>query len=166
MSPLLLHASSRSQNPGHRRVLHIEYAAFSLPPELQWSEAVKGSLPSATELEDCSRSCMMDTIPNARVRMSLLPRLFGRDRYDEAACIRILFDRTQSLAERGAAAESLYTGQTPTAAAALLRFILDETEDSSLREEAGPRFISRPGTVMIKLSRTFCNEALTRGWTR
>jgi len=39
MSPLLLHASSRSQNPGHRRVLHIEYAAFSLPPELQWSEA-------------------------------------------------------------------------------------------------------------------------------
>src|SRR5882724_3417618 len=39
MSPLLLHASSRSQNPGHRRVLHIEYAGFSLPPELQWSEA-------------------------------------------------------------------------------------------------------------------------------
>ena len=38
MSPLLLHASSRSQNLGHRRVLHIEYAAFSLPPELQWSE--------------------------------------------------------------------------------------------------------------------------------
>ena len=38
MSPLLLHASSRSQNPGHRRVLHIEYAAFSLPPELQWNE--------------------------------------------------------------------------------------------------------------------------------
>ena len=40
MSPLLLHASSRSQNPGHRRVLHIEYAAFSLPSELQWNEAV------------------------------------------------------------------------------------------------------------------------------
>src|SRR6266404_6137134 len=39
MSPLLLHASSRSHNPGHRRVLHIEYAVFSLPPELQWSEA-------------------------------------------------------------------------------------------------------------------------------
>jgi len=39
MSPLLLHASTRSQNPGHRRVLHIEYAAFALPPELQWNEA-------------------------------------------------------------------------------------------------------------------------------
>jgi len=69
--------------------------------------------------------------------MSLVQRLFGLGRYDEAACIRILFDRTQSLAERGAAAaESLYTGQTPTAAAALLRLILDETEDSLLREEA------------------------------
>ena len=39
MSPLLLHASSRSQNPGHRRILHVEYAAFSLPPELQRNEA-------------------------------------------------------------------------------------------------------------------------------
>jgi len=39
MSPLLLHASGRSKNPGHRRVLHIEYAGFCLPPELRWSEA-------------------------------------------------------------------------------------------------------------------------------
>jgi hypothetical protein len=39
MRPLLLHASSRSTNERHRRVLHIEYAAFSLPTELQWHEA-------------------------------------------------------------------------------------------------------------------------------
>lgn len=37
--PLLLHASSRSTSDRHRRVLHIEYAAFSLPAELAWHEA-------------------------------------------------------------------------------------------------------------------------------
>jgi len=40
MRPLLLHASSRSQSNRHRRVLHIEYAAFSLPEPLQWHEPV------------------------------------------------------------------------------------------------------------------------------
>ena len=39
MRPLLLHASSRSTSPRHRRILHIEYAAFALPAELQWHEA-------------------------------------------------------------------------------------------------------------------------------
>jgi ectoine hydroxylase-related dioxygenase (phytanoyl-CoA dioxygenase family) len=39
MRPLLLHASSRSTSSGHRRVLHIEYAAFTLPSELHWHEA-------------------------------------------------------------------------------------------------------------------------------
>jgi hypothetical protein len=39
MRPLLLHASGRSLGSGHRRVLHIEYAAFALPKELQWHEA-------------------------------------------------------------------------------------------------------------------------------
>ena len=39
MRPLLLHASSRSAKPGHRRILHIEYAAFSLPAILDWHEA-------------------------------------------------------------------------------------------------------------------------------
>jgi hypothetical protein len=38
MSPLLLHASSRSTTPRHRRVLHIEFAAFKLPIELEWNE--------------------------------------------------------------------------------------------------------------------------------
>ncbi len=39
MRPLLLHASGRSTSPRHRRVLHIEYAAFQLPSGLQWYAA-------------------------------------------------------------------------------------------------------------------------------
>jgi hypothetical protein len=39
MRPLLLHASSRSTSARHRRVLHLEYAAFDLPPGLNWHEA-------------------------------------------------------------------------------------------------------------------------------
>lgn len=39
MRPLLLHASGRSAMAGHRRVLHLEYAAFNLPDGLQWEEA-------------------------------------------------------------------------------------------------------------------------------
>jgi hypothetical protein len=38
MRPLLLHASSRSTSPRHRRVLHIEYAGFALPAPLAWHE--------------------------------------------------------------------------------------------------------------------------------
>jgi ectoine hydroxylase-related dioxygenase (phytanoyl-CoA dioxygenase family) len=38
MRPLLLHASGRSTSTRHRRVLHIEYAAFKLPGGLQWHE--------------------------------------------------------------------------------------------------------------------------------
>lgn len=36
MRPLLLHASSASQSPRHRRVIHLEYAAEPLPGGLQW----------------------------------------------------------------------------------------------------------------------------------
>jgi hypothetical protein len=39
MRPLLLHASTRSTTMRHRRVLHIEYAAFTLPHGLEWHEA-------------------------------------------------------------------------------------------------------------------------------
>lgn len=39
MRPLLLHASSRATRPGHRRVLHLEYAGFDLPAGLAWHEA-------------------------------------------------------------------------------------------------------------------------------
>ena len=38
MRPLLLHASGRSTSQRHRRVLHIEYAAFALPDGLDWHE--------------------------------------------------------------------------------------------------------------------------------
>ena len=36
MRPLLVHASSACTNPGHRRVIHIEYAPFDLPDGLEW----------------------------------------------------------------------------------------------------------------------------------
>lgn len=39
MRPLILHASGRSTSARHRRVLHIEYAAFDLPAGLMWHEA-------------------------------------------------------------------------------------------------------------------------------
>ncbi|MCY1082975.1 phytanoyl-CoA dioxygenase family protein [Archangium lansingense] len=38
MRPLLLHASSPATVPAHRRVLHLEYAAESLPDGLEWHE--------------------------------------------------------------------------------------------------------------------------------
>jgi ectoine hydroxylase-related dioxygenase (phytanoyl-CoA dioxygenase family) len=36
MSPLLLHASSPMINPGHRRVIHLEFTAGELPEPLEW----------------------------------------------------------------------------------------------------------------------------------
>jgi ectoine hydroxylase-related dioxygenase (phytanoyl-CoA dioxygenase family) len=39
MRPLLLHASSASKSPGHRRVVHFDYAASELPSEMDWAEA-------------------------------------------------------------------------------------------------------------------------------
>ncbi|MGZ8939165.1 MAG: phytanoyl-CoA dioxygenase family protein [Limisphaerales bacterium] len=39
MRPLLLHSSSRAKNNAqHRRILHLEYACFPLPNQLQWSD--------------------------------------------------------------------------------------------------------------------------------
>ncbi|MEI6713504.1 MAG: phytanoyl-CoA dioxygenase family protein [Verrucomicrobiota bacterium] len=38
MRPLLLHASGRSTSPNHRRILHIEYAGFTLPSGTLWHE--------------------------------------------------------------------------------------------------------------------------------
>ena len=38
MRPLLLHASSPAENPSHRRVLHLEYAAQELPNGLKWRD--------------------------------------------------------------------------------------------------------------------------------
>lgn len=39
MRPLLLHASSSATKPGHRRVLHLEYACEALPNGLRWAES-------------------------------------------------------------------------------------------------------------------------------
>lgn len=38
MRPLLLHASSDSRSPSHRRVLHLELSATPLPAPLRWHE--------------------------------------------------------------------------------------------------------------------------------
>lgn len=43
MRPLLLHASSASQSPRHRRVIHLEYAAEPLPAGLQWHQNGRGT---------------------------------------------------------------------------------------------------------------------------
>ncbi len=38
LRPLLLHASARSTTDRHRRILHIEYAGFTLPKGLHWHD--------------------------------------------------------------------------------------------------------------------------------
>lgn len=38
MRPLLLHASSASTIPGHRRVIHLDFASTDLPGGLRWAE--------------------------------------------------------------------------------------------------------------------------------
>lgn len=40
MHSLLLHASSPSQSPGHRRILHIDFAATELPGGLEWHRRI------------------------------------------------------------------------------------------------------------------------------
>jgi len=37
MKPLILHCSSKSIHPGHRRVVHVEYSNFVLPEGLSWA---------------------------------------------------------------------------------------------------------------------------------
>jgi hypothetical protein len=38
MRPLVLHASASRDGQGHRRVIHLEYAAEALPDGLRWYE--------------------------------------------------------------------------------------------------------------------------------
>ena len=38
--PLTLHASSAATSPGHRRVVHLEFATGALPGGLAWYHAV------------------------------------------------------------------------------------------------------------------------------
>jgi len=44
MRPLILHASPSSGAPGHRRVVHLEFAADPLPGGLEWSESEGGGV--------------------------------------------------------------------------------------------------------------------------
>lgn len=44
MRPLLLHASSKSEQPGHRRVVHIEYAGGDLPGGVEWAFRIRAAL--------------------------------------------------------------------------------------------------------------------------
>jgi hypothetical protein len=55
MRPLLLHASSSSEEPAHRRVIHIDYAASALPTGLEWfSESQKAILsPLKNRISSC-----------------------------------------------------------------------------------------------------------------
>jgi len=41
MRPLLLHASSPALNPGHRRVVQLEYCAMDLPSDLDWHQRLR-----------------------------------------------------------------------------------------------------------------------------
>lgn len=41
MSPMILHASSTAERPGHRRVIHLEYAACDLPGQLEWADQLR-----------------------------------------------------------------------------------------------------------------------------
>jgi hypothetical protein len=48
MRPLLVHSSSAAVRPGHRRVVHFDYAAGELADGLRWAvdEAVKAEGPA------------------------------------------------------------------------------------------------------------------------
>lgn len=37
MKPHIIHSSSKSVKPGHRRIVHIEYSNFELPKNLKWA---------------------------------------------------------------------------------------------------------------------------------
>ena len=38
MNPLLFHSSRKAVKPSHRRIIHIEYSAMTLPQSLEWYE--------------------------------------------------------------------------------------------------------------------------------
>jgi len=38
MSPLLFHSSRKATTPSHRRIIHLEYSAMTLPAPLKWYE--------------------------------------------------------------------------------------------------------------------------------
>ena len=46
MRPLLLHASSPSRVPGHRRVIHLDFASVQLPSGMRWFSDHAPDLPA------------------------------------------------------------------------------------------------------------------------
>jgi len=46
MRPLVLHSSSRAVDPGHRRVVHLEFACVELPGGLKWHQRVDAAVGS------------------------------------------------------------------------------------------------------------------------
>jgi len=52
--PLLLHSSSPATRPGHRRVVHLEFAAATLPAGLEWYHAIGASDLALLPNERCS----------------------------------------------------------------------------------------------------------------
>jgi hypothetical protein len=51
MRPLLLHASSTAEHPGHRRVLHFDYAIGELPAGLEWRMRAESNTESSKGLQ-------------------------------------------------------------------------------------------------------------------
>ena len=41
MRPLIAHASGKREKPGHRRIVHLEFASEPLPEPLEWHESVR-----------------------------------------------------------------------------------------------------------------------------
>jgi ectoine hydroxylase-related dioxygenase (phytanoyl-CoA dioxygenase family) len=55
--PLILHASAPSETVGHRRVIHLEYAAAELPDGLDWNIRVTpSSIPNGEAVKEQKRS--------------------------------------------------------------------------------------------------------------
>lgn len=79
MCPLTLHASAASKVVGHRRVIHIEYAASELPDGLEWNDRVAGQ---TQFLDEARQFCdahgeVVQRIPDelmARLRQAKLAR--------------------------------------------------------------------------------------------
>jgi hypothetical protein len=62
MRPLILHASAPSEKVGHRRVIHIEYAAAELPAGLDWNNRVR---PAYVPIENAFEPADVTTNGNA-----------------------------------------------------------------------------------------------------
>jgi ectoine hydroxylase-related dioxygenase (phytanoyl-CoA dioxygenase family) len=81
MRPLILHRSGRAVTPGHRRVVHIEFAAQELPGGLQWAEQLEKRPTGRTLSEEGYRAIgMMSAAARASGRPRRGPDQRGRHR--------------------------------------------------------------------------------------